>query len=67
MASPDGLDLVAEFHALLFAAGSIWDVRDRDDEWRLEASFVTEVQARACCEDLNGLEGRERFKVWRRP
>ncbi|ACL62363.1 hypothetical protein [Methylobacterium nodulans] len=66
MASTESFDIVAEFDVLLFEAGSVWDVRDRDANWELAASFVVEQQARACTEELNGLEGRERFKVVKR-
>ncbi|ACL57953.1 hypothetical protein [Methylobacterium nodulans] len=30
MASTESIDIVAEFDAQLFQAGSIWDVRDRE-------------------------------------
>ncbi|ACA18338.1 hypothetical protein M446_3972 [Methylobacterium sp. 4-46] len=41
----DDLDVRDALEALLREAGSIWDVRDRDDEWRLEASFMVEQHA----------------------
>ncbi|ACA18341.1 hypothetical protein M446_3975 [Methylobacterium sp. 4-46] len=62
----DDFDIRDALEALLREAGQIFDVRDRDDDWALAASFVVEIQARACCEDLNGLECRERFKVVKR-
>ncbi|ACA20680.1 hypothetical protein M446_6420 [Methylobacterium sp. 4-46] len=66
MTSPEPFDPVAEFNALLFEAGSVWDALDRDDGWALAASFVVEQHARALTEEWNGMEGRERFKTAKR-
>ncbi|ACA21208.1 hypothetical protein M446_6975 (plasmid) [Methylobacterium sp. 4-46] len=62
----DDFNIRDALEALLREAGQIFDVCDRDDSWAPTASFVVEIQAHACCEALNGLEGRERYKVTKR-
>ncbi|ACA15675.1 hypothetical protein M446_1149 [Methylobacterium sp. 4-46] len=51
----DDFDVRDAIEEHLREAGQIFDMRDRDDGWTLAASFVVEVQARACCEALNAL------------
>ncbi|ACL62792.1 hypothetical protein [Methylobacterium nodulans] len=59
-------DIVAEFNALLFEAGSIWDVIDRRQGNKVTLTLLTEHEARVICEEWNRQEGRERFKVVKR-
>ncbi|ACL55586.1 hypothetical protein [Methylobacterium nodulans] len=66
MADTESFDLVAEFNALLFEAGSIWDVIDRRQGHEVTLTLPTEHEARVICEEWNRQEGRERFKVVKR-